>query len=165
MISVVACVKNRAANVKKWLASLELQTADLQVVLVDYCSTDDIKSVMDDSPIAVGYIPVEDIKTENDKFPEAYLKNVGIRHASSKVIACTNVDVCYEPHFFEVCERQLGHNTLVMAVRKNAPEGMPVPIDAGDPQEGRKREGDGPPWSATIVWGRDTCCAATTKSL
>ena len=154
MISVVACVKNRAHNVKKWLESLALQTVDIQTILFDYGSDEGLDKVLEDSPIAVGYVPVEDLGI--DKFPEAYLKNVGIRHANEDIIACTNVDVCYEPEFFEKLARKLDKHTLVMAMRKNAPQDTDVPVDVEGWGRDRKGQDGKPAWSVTIVWGPDT---------
>jgi len=154
MVSVVACVKDRAHNVKKWLESLALQTVDIQTILVDYGSTDGLDKVLEDSPVAVGYIPIDDLGI--DKFPEAYLKNVGVRHANQDIVACTNVDVCYEPEFFEKLVGKLGEHTLVMAMRKNAPKDTTVPVDTDGWGRDRKGKDGKPPWSATIVWGCDT---------
>jgi glycosyltransferase involved in cell wall biosynthesis len=130
MISVVACVKDRAESVKLWLESLSLQTrADLmEVVLVDYGSTDGIDKVLKSSPIGVNTFRVS-LREDVMGFPEAFLKNVGIRRAHCDIIACTNVDLAYEPRFFENMATRCGPGVLVQAVRRDTKEGMEVTTD------------------------------------
>lgn len=143
MISVVACVKDRAENVKLWLESLALQTrADLmEVILVDYSSADGLDKVLKDSPIKLNFFRVSARERADEPgFPEAFLKNVGIRRASCDVIAVTNVDCVYEPRFFENMAAECGPGVLVQAVRKDTFEGQQVSADAvvgerdGDPK-------------------------------
>jgi len=130
MISVVACVKDRAESVRLWLESLALQTRSdlIEIVLVDYGSIDNLDEVMKTSPIGVNLFRVS-MREDVPGFPEAFLKNVGIRRASCDVIACTNVDLAYEPKFFENMASRCGPGVLVQAVRKDTKEGYKVSAD------------------------------------
>lgn len=130
MISVVACVKDRAESVKLWLESLALQTMAgmMEVILVDYSSTDGLPKVLEDAPIKVNVFRVS-IRDKIPGFPEAFLKNVGIRRARCDVIAVTNVDLAYEPKFFENLSSRCGPGVLVQAVRKDTFKGQEVSAD------------------------------------
>ena len=125
MISVVACVKNRAENVRKWIASISGQTCSeiLEIVLVDFSSTDNLKEVLDSAPRQVNLVSVG-VQKEPTGFPEAFLKNVGIRRSRGDIVICTNVDVVYEPTFFWNIASRCAPGVLVQAVRKNVPEGV-----------------------------------------
>src|SRR3990167_1146578 len=132
-ISVVGGVYNRAENVRKWLESLSKQTCIqwTEVVLVDYFSTDGLAAVLKESPVPVTLLNiVRSVGPNTGGFPEALLKNVGIRRASGDVIISTNVDVTYEPEFIEKIASRCGPCVLVQAVRKNAQKGVPVKPDA-----------------------------------
>ena len=125
MISIVACVKDRAENVGKWIASISGQTCSeiLEIVLVDFSSTDNLKEVLESAPKKIKYVSVAS-KDIPIGFPEAFLKNVGIRHACGDVVICTNVDVVYEPTFFWKIASRCAPGVLVQAVRKNVPVGV-----------------------------------------
>ena len=142
MFSVVACVKNRAEGVRLWLESLSLQTrADLmEVILVDYSSTDGLEEVLKDAPIKINLFHVDSMEAHTH-FPEAFLKNVGIRRASCDVIAVTNVDCVYEPQFFENLISRCGPGVLVQAVRKDTVKGQGVSADAvvEEPQDPKEK--------------------------
>lgn len=127
MISVVACVKNRAENVKKWLMSISGQTCSdmLEIVLVDLSSTDHLREVLESANRQVNFVSV-DFQGEPPGFPESFLKNVGIRHARGDIVICTNVDVVYEPTFFQRIASRCVPGVLVQAVRKNVPQGFTV---------------------------------------
>ena len=131
-ISVVGCCYNRAENVRKWLESLAQQTCAniTEVVLVDYGSTDGLDKVLKESPLRVSVYTVTRRGVDEPGFPEAFLKNVGIRRARGDVVLSTNVDVVYEPSFVEKITSRCGPGVLVQAVRKNAQRGVPVNIDA-----------------------------------
>jgi len=138
MVSVVSAVKNRASHVALWLESLAQQTlcSMMEVVLVDYSSSDDLGQVLKDSPVRVNVLKVsqrEDIKG----FPEAFLKNVGIRRATGDVIMATNVDVTYSKDFVEQVAMRCGSGVLVEAVRMNAYEDQEIYVDG----TAEKREG------------------------
>lgn len=130
-VSVVGCVRNRASNVRNWMESLSKQTIVqmMEIVLVDYSSTDGLQEVLDQSPVRLNVIRVN--FSENPPgFPEAKLKNVGIRRATGDVVFATNVDVVYEPVFVERIVSRCGPGVLVQAVRKNARKGVSVTADA-----------------------------------
>lgn len=141
MISVVGTVRNRAKDVERWLRSLAPH--DLEVILVDYGSTDGLDGVLAKSPCPVRVIHLDVFPV--DGFPEAYLKNTGIREATRPIVACTNVDVSYSPDFWASVARCSNQGVLVQAVRKNAPRGVVVNPDASCTQPK-----DGPPWSVTV---------------
>lgn len=126
MVSVVSAVYNRAANVERWLGSLARQTVPVEAILVDYGSTDGLEGVLANSPIAVKVVTIE---RKDGPFPEAYLKNVGIRYATCDVIVATNNDVTYEPTFFELLEECCIYGVLVQAMRQNAPSDAEVDLE------------------------------------
>src|SRR3990167_8159327 len=98
-VSVVSVVYNRAKNVARWLDSLSRQIIPLEVILVNYGSTDGLEAVLQASPGQVSVITLD--RSDDSLFHEAYLKNVGIRQATGEVIVATNNDVTYEPAFFK----------------------------------------------------------------
>lgn len=126
MISVVGAVCNRSKDVKRWLHSLAPH--DLEAILVDYGSEDGLDGVLERSPCPVKVIRLG--KFPVDGFPEAHLKNIGIREASREFVACTNVDVAYDPEFWRNVATCCNQGVLVQAVRKNAPPGVTVNPDA-----------------------------------
>ena len=131
MITVVACTRNRTANVAKWLRSVERQTCLnlLEVVLVDYASSDGLAEVLQKSPVRLSVVTVQEVPGLPG-FPEAFLKNTGVRRASGDVVICTNVDVVYEPSFLWRIASRTAPGVLVQAVRKNAPSGVVVYPDS-----------------------------------
>jgi len=116
MISVVSSVHNR--DIDLWYKSLAMQTAIIELILVVY---DDDKNYQppEDFPHIHGIIQVDKI---DGPYPEAWLKNIGIKHARGDVIACTNIDIIYTENFFQTIEDNCSPGTLVQATRFDIPE-------------------------------------------
>lgn len=119
-VSVVSAVRNRADNVQRWLESLALQTIPLEVVLVDFASTDHLEQVLQTSPVEVKCVHMP-FRESLDGFPEGQLKNVGIRRSTGDIVVCTNNDVVYEPTFFEHIEKCCIPMMFIMGMRINPP--------------------------------------------
>lgn len=110
-------------NIDLWLASLEMQSIRLEVILVVY---DDKDFEIPETPMCVWPIHVDKVE---GAYPEAWLKNIGIRHARGDVIACTNTDIIYTRDFFEQVENHCQPGTLVQATRFDTPEGTVVTVE------------------------------------
>jgi len=123
MVSIVSAVYNRAANVQRWLKSLAKQTIPVEIILVDYGSTDGLENILENSPVGVKVVTLDH---KEGPFPEAYLKNVGIRYATGDVVVATNNDVTYEPAFFEQIEKCCINGVIIQAMRQNAPSDADV---------------------------------------
>src|SRR3990167_3696995 len=133
MITVIGTVRNRATDVERWLESLAPH--DLEVILVDYGSDDDLDGVLTRTRCPVKVIHLDMFPA--DGYPEAHLKNIGIRASTRPIVACTNVDVAYDPEFWPSIGRCAGQGTLVQVVRKNAPPGVIVKPDASYNENGK----------------------------
>jgi len=125
MISIVTSVHKR--DISLWLESLSMQTNAhaLEVVLVVY--DDDIgePSIVKQSDNGLMEIPVKVVNVERiaGAYPEAWLKNIGVRAAAGDVVCCTNIDILYTEDFFQEIERACTSGTLVQATRFDTPEG------------------------------------------
>ena len=167
LVSVVGVVYNRAESVRRWLKSLSLQReVDLEVILVNYSSTDNLRELLREPEVSYKEIVVDRVAKYEDRFPEAYLKNAGIKVASGDVIVSTNVDLVYEPTFMRRVAAFCGNGFLVEAVRRDISTGVTVTPEA------RVVVGDGTPpasvvndyneWGIPLVAGAD--CQAMRKA-
>jgi hypothetical protein len=117
-------------DISMWLKTLSMQTVDLEIILVVY--NDYVPQGMqsdngiEDYPVNLKIINVEG---PDGPYPEAWLKNIGIRAASGDVVCCTNVDILYTEDFFKCIEDACKPGVLVQATRFNTPEGTTVSLD------------------------------------
>jgi len=132
MISIVSSMHKR--DVSLWLTSLSYQTASIEVVLVVY---DDFSppigmqsdNGIEDYPLDIKIIQVDKV---DGPYPEAWLKNIGIKAASHDVVCCTNIDIVYTEDFFAQVENSCKEDTLVQATRFDTPEGTETRITGGN---------------------------------
>ncbi len=123
MLSVVGAAKGR--HIGRWLESLARH--DVEVVLVD---GGDVKGTE-------GF-PLTRVEVEVDGlFPDAWMKNVGIRAASHDIVCCTNTDIAYSDGFFAEVEKRCELGVLVQAMRITAPQGSIVYPNAAIQRNGQ----------------------------
>ena len=165
MISVVAAVHNRAEDVRTWLKSLVNQTGvELEVILVNYSSTDGLEKALELKELTYKEVVVDPIPGV-EGFPEARLKNIGIKVASGDIVVATNVDLIYSSIFFSQIESCCADGFLVQAMRINAPRGSSVTTE-GDIIKANESDqtstvNDYCEWGIPIVTGGD--CQAMRK--
>jgi len=131
MISIVSSMHKRDTDL--WLKTLEMQTADIEVVLVVY---NDFVPLGMQSDNGVQQHPfkfkVVHVEGPEGPYPEAWLKNIGIKASTGDVICCTNIDILYTEEFFAEVENNCRPDTLVEATRFDTPEGTTAIVEGGN---------------------------------
>ena len=110
-----------------------MQTAEIEVILVVYNDFVPV-GMQSDNGIENYPFPFKVIHVEGDNgpYPEAWLKNIGIKAAASDVICCTNIDILYTEDFFLQVEKNCRQDTLVEATRFDTPKGTTARVDGGN---------------------------------
>lgn len=97
LVSVIAPAYNAAAFFNAWIASVESQgISDLEVILVDDGSSDDLAELVSRRPDRIRYLH------QNNQGPAA-ARNAGIRAARANLIAFLDLDDQWTPRHLEHC--------------------------------------------------------------
>jgi predicted glycosyltransferase involved in capsule biosynthesis len=105
-ISVIIGVKDRNGERQgKCLESLEEQTSECRVVVVDYGSK---------RPIACDNATVVRVDRDTDVWCRSRALNIGAKKANTKYLMFTDIDFIFEPDFIEVVHKELTRKERVM---------------------------------------------------
>ena len=133
-MDVVVTCKNRRGDLRRWCESIKAQ--NVWPVIVDYNSLNPLTGKEKYLPPGTQVIRVTG--GDDTKYPEASLKNIGIKFALGRTtgpgyfsdsIACTNIDIVYQKDFFYEIGGRFRENVLVQAIRLDSPEGSFVTPD------------------------------------
>ncbi len=119
-MTIVASVRNRDYDLKRWIESLEGQDCreDMDICLVHFGQEGVLDWLESELPLWVVNVPYHP-----GPYPEWWLKNIGIREAGGEMVCCTNVDIVYDPGFFVEVLNRCEPMTLVQALRLDPQEG------------------------------------------
>jgi GT2 family glycosyltransferase len=99
MISIIISTYNRSNLLKKAIASVLAQSfKDIEIIVVDDCSTDDTEKVAKE-------FKVRYIKTEKNSGSDSKPKNLGISKANGEYIAFLDDDDTYRPDALKILYR------------------------------------------------------------
>ena len=123
-LSIVASVRNRLGDTRRWLESIAQQEniGQIDVQLVNFGSIDDMEQVRHQGVS----MQIIDVPYHPGPYPEWWLKNIGIKHATGEVVLCTNVDIVYAPDFMHQVMTTIRPGMLVQALRLDATKGVAV---------------------------------------
>ncbi len=97
LVSLVVPVYNRIDKTKNLLDSIRNLDSRCEIIIVDDCSTDDIKSLVEECHPS---LDIKYIRNQSNKGP-SYSRNIGIKTAKNDFIAFTDNDCILSPSWID----------------------------------------------------------------